>query len=67
MADALGTVTQLCAEHELDARRLAGRSGVDERRVLAIVWMSSEPYFASSSVDVPSYSAIASAARPAAR
>jgi transcriptional regulator with XRE-family HTH domain len=37
MAEALRSVAQLCAEHGLDARRLAERSGVDERRVLAIV------------------------------
>ena len=37
MADTLRSVAQLCAEHGLDARRLAERSGVDERRVLAIV------------------------------
>jgi transcriptional regulator with XRE-family HTH domain len=36
MADTLRSVAQLCAEHRIDARELAERSGVDERRVLAI-------------------------------
>ncbi len=31
------SVDQLCAEHGLDARQLAERSGVDEQRVFAIV------------------------------
>jgi transcriptional regulator with XRE-family HTH domain len=31
------SVDQLCAEHGIDARQLAERSGVDEQRVLAIV------------------------------
>ena len=30
------TVEQLCAEHQIDARQLAERSGVDEQRVIAI-------------------------------
>jgi transcriptional regulator with XRE-family HTH domain len=30
------TVEQLCAEHKIDVRQLAERSGVDEQRVLAI-------------------------------
>jgi len=30
-------IPQLCAEHGLDARQLAERSGVDEQRVAAIV------------------------------
>ena len=37
MADTLKSVDQLCAEHGIDARQLAERSGVDEQRVLAIV------------------------------
>jgi transcriptional regulator with XRE-family HTH domain len=37
MADLLKTIDQLCAEHGIDARQLAERSGVDEQRVLAIV------------------------------
>lgn len=37
MADSPRTVDQLCAEHGIDARQLAERSGVDEQRVLAIV------------------------------
>ncbi len=31
------TVEQLCAEHQIDARQLAERSGVDEQRVIAII------------------------------
>lgn len=31
------TVAQLCARHGLDARQLAGKSGVDEQRVMAIL------------------------------
>jgi transcriptional regulator with XRE-family HTH domain len=30
------SVDQLCAEHGIDARQLAERSGVDEQKVLAI-------------------------------
>ncbi|MFO0845725.1 MAG: helix-turn-helix transcriptional regulator [Gemmataceae bacterium] len=37
MAEALRTVDRLCAEHGLDARQLAERSGVDEHRVAAIL------------------------------
>ena len=37
MAHTPKTVEQLCAEHGLDARQLAERSGVDEQRVVAIV------------------------------
>jgi hypothetical protein len=37
MAETLGNVAQLCAEHGIDARQLADRSGVDGQRVLAIV------------------------------
>jgi hypothetical protein len=37
MADSAKTVDQLCAEHRIDARQLAERSGLDEQRVLAIV------------------------------
>ena len=37
MADTIRTVAQLCAEHGIDARQLAERSGVDEQRVFAIV------------------------------
>ncbi len=33
----LKTVAELCTEHELDPKRLAERTGLDERRVLAIV------------------------------
>jgi transcriptional regulator with XRE-family HTH domain len=36
MADTPRTVDQLCAEHRIDIRQLAERSGVDEQRVLAI-------------------------------
>jgi transcriptional regulator with XRE-family HTH domain len=35
--DAPKTVDQLCAEHKLDVKQLAERSGLDEQRVLAIV------------------------------
>jgi hypothetical protein len=31
------SVDQLCLEHQMDARQLAERSGLDEQRVLAIV------------------------------
>src|SRR5437588_12593443 len=34
MADAGKTVDQLCAEHRIDARQLAERSGVDEQRAV---------------------------------
>jgi transcriptional regulator with XRE-family HTH domain len=37
MAENIQTIEQLCVEHEIDARQLAERSGVDEQRVLAIV------------------------------
>jgi hypothetical protein len=37
MADIMNTVARLCAEHGIDAGQLAGRSGLDEQRVLAIV------------------------------
>ncbi len=37
MSDAVKTVEQLCAENGIDARQLAGRSGLDEQRVAAIV------------------------------
>jgi transcriptional regulator with XRE-family HTH domain len=37
MADTLKSVAQLCVERGIDARQLAGRAGVDEQRVLAIV------------------------------
>jgi transcriptional regulator with XRE-family HTH domain len=37
MAETVKTVAQLCAEHGIDTRQLAERSGVDEGRVLAIV------------------------------
>jgi hypothetical protein len=37
MADTPRTVEELCVEHGIDARQLAGRSGLDEPRVLAIV------------------------------
>jgi hypothetical protein len=36
MPDAIRTVEQLCREHEIDARQLAERSGLDEQRALAI-------------------------------
>jgi transcriptional regulator with XRE-family HTH domain len=36
MADTSKTVEQLCAEHGLDVRQLAERSGLDDQRVLAI-------------------------------
>ncbi len=35
--DAPRSVDQLCAEHGLDTRQLAERSGVEESRVVAIV------------------------------
>jgi hypothetical protein len=37
MAETTKSVDQLCAEHSLNARQLAERSGVDEQRVVAIV------------------------------
>ena len=37
MADNPKSLDQLCAEHGIDARQLAQRSGVDEQRVAAIV------------------------------
>ena len=37
MAETLRSVAQLCAERGIDARQLAGRAGVDEQRVTAIV------------------------------
>lgn len=37
MAEALKSVEQLCIECGIDARQLAGRSNVDERRVVGIV------------------------------
>jgi transcriptional regulator with XRE-family HTH domain len=37
MADTPKSIDQLCAEHGLDARQLAERSGLDEQRILAIV------------------------------
>ena len=37
MAEPIKTVAQLCIESGVDARELAGRSGLDERRVQAIV------------------------------
>jgi hypothetical protein len=33
----LKSVEELCAEHRLDCRQLAEKTGLDERRVLAIV------------------------------
>jgi transcriptional regulator with XRE-family HTH domain len=35
--ETLKSIDQLCAEHGIDARQLAERSGVDEQRVAAIV------------------------------
>jgi transcriptional regulator with XRE-family HTH domain len=37
MSESTKSVDQLCAEHGIDARQLAERSGVDEQRVVAIV------------------------------
>ena len=37
MTGPLKTVGELCAEHGIDARQLANRAGLDERRALAIV------------------------------
>jgi transcriptional regulator with XRE-family HTH domain len=37
MADAIKEVDQLCAEHGIDVRQLAERSGLDQQRVAAIV------------------------------
>ena len=44
MAQTPRSVDRLCAEHGIDARQLAERSGVDEQRALAIVlgrWLPS--------------------------
>ena len=35
--ESLRSVNELCAEHQLDVKQLAGRAGLDESRVLAIV------------------------------
>ena len=35
--EALKSVEELCAEHGIDYRQLAERTGLDERRILAIV------------------------------
>jgi hypothetical protein len=35
--ESLKTVAQLCQEHNLDARQLAVKSGLDEQRVVAIL------------------------------
>ena len=35
--EAMKTVVQLCQEHGLDAKQLAGKSGLDEGRVAAII------------------------------
>jgi hypothetical protein len=35
--DTLRSVAELCAEHQLDAARLADKASLDERRVLAIL------------------------------
>ena len=37
MSDAIKSVDVLCAEHGIDVRQLAEKSGLDESRVLAIV------------------------------
>lgn len=37
MAETSRTVEGLCAEHGIDVRQLAERSGVDEQRVVAII------------------------------
>jgi transcriptional regulator with XRE-family HTH domain len=37
MADAVKTVEQLCAQNGMSAGQLAGRTGLDEQRVVAIV------------------------------
>ena len=37
MTGPLKSVAELCAEHGIDARQLAERAGLDERRVAAIV------------------------------
>jgi transcriptional regulator with XRE-family HTH domain len=37
MAETARSVDELCAEHGIDARQLAERSGLDEQRVFAIV------------------------------
>ena len=37
MAETLSTVARLCADLGIDVGQLAGRSGLDEQRVLAIV------------------------------
>jgi hypothetical protein len=35
--ESLKSVEELCAEHRIDAKQLAARAGLDERRVAAIV------------------------------
>jgi hypothetical protein len=35
--DTLKTVAELCEQHQIAPKELAGRSGLDEQRVLAIV------------------------------
>jgi transcriptional regulator with XRE-family HTH domain len=35
--EAIKSVDQLCAEHQIDYRQVADRAGLDEQRVLAIV------------------------------
>jgi transcriptional regulator with XRE-family HTH domain len=35
--ETLKNLDELCAEHGIDAKEIAARSGLDERRVLAIV------------------------------
>ena len=37
MTEPLKSVAELCAEHGIDARQLAERAGLDERRAQAIV------------------------------
>jgi hypothetical protein len=37
MTDGPYSIDQLCAQHAIDARQLAERSGVDEQRVIAII------------------------------
>ena len=37
MTDGPYSIDQLCAQHGLNARQLAERSGVDEQRVVAII------------------------------
>jgi transcriptional regulator with XRE-family HTH domain len=44
MSDTIKTIERLCAEHGLDVKQLAERSGVDEQRVLVIAlgrWLPS--------------------------